>query len=149
MALGILTDTVTDYNGNVISGATVIIYNTGTVTPATVYSDSAGTIPISGASLTTNLSGVFSCYAATGSYDIKITKTGYNDKTLNGVHVYDTTIPLGSSTSYTIIDEATASEPAAVADNIVVFAWQDLLGTQSIRFKYPNGQVNVIDINIP
>lgn len=80
--------TAIDEAGAPIDTATITVYLTGTVTLASLFSDKNGNIPKSNPFDTDDV-GRFSFYAADSRYDIKITKTGLDDYTLQDIQLID------------------------------------------------------------
>lgn len=69
--------TIIDSEGNIIPLATVNVYDTGTTNSVSIFSDDGVTSESN--PFTTGTDAVVKFYAADGRYDIKITKSGFDD----------------------------------------------------------------------
>lgn len=82
--------TIIDSEGNIIPLATVNVYDTGTTNSVSIFSDD-GVTPESNP-FTTGTDAVVKFYAADGRYDVKITKTGFDDILVVDQQLFDRNI---------------------------------------------------------
>lgn len=99
-------------NGDVVTGASVLIAPAGSVTPSTIYSDN-GVTPIANP-LTTDVNGYFEFYVADGTYDIRVNgSAAYTDvlivDALSGLNGRPTTSDLAASDGGTKIGTPTGT----------------------------------------
>jgi hypothetical protein len=80
--------TAIDESGAPIDAATITVYLTGTSTIASLFSDKNGNTPKDNPFNADDV-GRFSFYAADSRYDIKITKAGLDDYTLQDIQLID------------------------------------------------------------
>jgi len=91
MARYIYQNTFKDGNGRVVSGGTVSVYLAGTTTAASVYTSATGGSAVN--SVTSDSDGHFYFYVDTDDYevtqrfDIKLSKSGYQDKTYSNIAI--------------------------------------------------------------
>lgn len=110
---------VTGRNGDVVTGASVLIAPAGSVTPSTIYSDD-GVTPIANP-MATDANGYFEFYVADGTYDIRVNgSAAYTDvlivDALAGLNGRPTNASLAATTGATLIGTPTGTVQAALDD---------------------------------
>jgi hypothetical protein len=78
-----------DQFGNAVGGATITVLLSGTSTPATIYDEATATIPNANGTITTASDGYYAFAAENDRYDIRLSGTGFADKTMYGIYLYD------------------------------------------------------------
>jgi hypothetical protein len=78
-----------DQFGNAVGGATITVFLSGTSTPATIYDEATATIPNANGTITTASDGYYAFAAENDRYDIRLSGTGFADKTMYGIYLYD------------------------------------------------------------
>lgn len=99
-------NTVQDNRGSLVSGATITISLNGTSTPASLFSDTTGLVSIANP-VTTDSNGFFSFYAADGTYNGVIVKSGLATTpftfTLNATTAFVTNATLAASSGSSLV----------------------------------------------
>lgn len=83
-------DVVLDNKGNALLGATVTITDNVGGGTSTLFSDN-GVTALANPFTASSVDGAFEFYAANGHYDIKITKSGFDDETITDIFLDDLT----------------------------------------------------------
>lgn len=168
-------DVVRDRRGNSISAASVYVYVAGTTTEAAIYSSSTGLTELS-QPRTTDANGRYGFWCVSGTYDVKVSRTGIETYTLSGVGIGlgdfrafvdtatgdpDTTVPRLYYGSYDPMDSLSAEagsiyqRTAGVRDSILYLkqtgsdssGWHALQDVRRDQVCTDSGNDNRIDVS--
>lgn len=141
-------DTVAKPNGDVLSGASILVQSYPGAVTSTIYSDD-GVTPATNP-LTSDSQGNFSFYAADGRYQLVVSGTGLTTRTVTDVLLEDPTDGIGYDVGFGgAVTQLTSKSTGVTLNKLsgaITLHDAALAGTTSVGFVLTNSYIAATDI---